>query len=216
MQDCKNTSKARNVLEFYMLTNKLKHVIRTGWKNWNVQKERLESVAEHVYGTQMLAIAMHSEYELEIDLMKVLKMLAIHEVGESIIGDLTLFDITKEEKEVIEHEAVHNIFSALISGNELEDLFIEFDNHETKESIFAYLCDKAECDIQAWLYGQENLVDLNNQDGNPSIKDPIVMRLIKDGKSWSEMWLEFGQQRYPYDNNFKEVLEYCINHKKIS
>ena len=49
-------NKAKNVVDFFVLCNKLKDVIRTGWKNWNVKKERIESVAEHIYGVQMLAI----------------------------------------------------------------------------------------------------------------------------------------------------------------
>ena len=35
----------RRVVEFYVLCNKLKDVVRTGWKNWNVKKERLESLS---------------------------------------------------------------------------------------------------------------------------------------------------------------------------
>lgn len=54
--------KAKNVVRYYVLCNKLKDVIRTGWKDWNVKRERVESVAEHVFGTQSLAIAMCSEY----------------------------------------------------------------------------------------------------------------------------------------------------------
>ena len=41
-------------------------VIRTGWIDWNVKRNRLESVAEHIYSTQMLAIAMKSEYGYDI------------------------------------------------------------------------------------------------------------------------------------------------------
>ena len=55
------------VIRYYVLCNKLKNVIRTGWLNWNVTKDRVESVAEHVYATQMLALAMYSEYEYELD-----------------------------------------------------------------------------------------------------------------------------------------------------
>ena len=64
-------SKEKNVIEYYVLCNKLKNVIRKGWRDWNVSKERLESVAEHVYGVQMLAIAMYSEYNYDIDIKKV-------------------------------------------------------------------------------------------------------------------------------------------------
>ncbi len=96
-------NKEERVLNYYVLCNKLKDVIRTGWKTWNVKRDRLESVAEHVYGVQMLAIAMKSEYSYDIDIMKVILMLAVHELGETVIGDLTQFDISKEEKEIIEH-----------------------------------------------------------------------------------------------------------------
>lgn len=208
--------KAYNVLEFYSLTNKLKNCLRTGWQDWNVQKERLESVAEHVYGTQMLAIAMCSEFELKIDLSKVLKMLAVHEIGETIIGDITQFEMSKEEKEKIEHEAVHSILCKLISGKELENLVYEFDKRESDEAMFAYLCDKAECDIQAWIYGQDDCVDLSKQDENKTMNNTLVKELLSTGASWSEMWLKFGQKVYPYDDNFKEVLEFCINHKKLN
>jgi len=102
-------TKEQNVINYYVLCNKLKNVVRTGWKDWNVKRERIESVAEHIFGVQMLAIAMKSEYEYDIDIMKVIFMLAIHELGETLIGDITLFQMSKEEKEKIEHEAVSKI-----------------------------------------------------------------------------------------------------------
>ena len=98
-------SKEERIINYYVLCNKLKYIIRTGWIDWKVNKNRLESVAEHIYGTQMLAIAMKSEYNYDIDIMKVIYMLAIHELGETIIGDLTQFQIEKEDKIKIEHEA---------------------------------------------------------------------------------------------------------------
>ena len=82
-------SREQNVINYYALCNKLKDVVRTGWLNWKVQRNRVESIAEHIFGVQMLAIAMKSEYQYEIDIMKVIFMLAIHELGETIIGDLT-------------------------------------------------------------------------------------------------------------------------------
>ena len=35
-------SKEENVIKYYVLCNQLKNVIRTGWKDWHVKKERLE------------------------------------------------------------------------------------------------------------------------------------------------------------------------------
>ncbi len=206
-------SKEKNVVNYYVLCNKLKDVIRTGWKDWNVNRERVESVAEHIFGVQMLAIAMKSEYQYDIDIMKVIFMLAIHELGETVIGDLTLFQISREEKEKIEHEAVHKILSSLIDGEKIEELFLEFDSHKTKEALFAYQCDKLECDIQSKLYDQENCVDLNNQDNNKTINNAEVKKLLDEGKSFSDMWLLFGQSKYPYDDNFLSVSNYVMNNR---
>ena len=198
----------KNVIDYYVTCNKLKNVIRKGWQDWNVTKDRVESVAEHVYSTQMLALAIYSEYEYDLDINKVIMMLAIHELGEAIIGDLTLFDIDKNEKEKMEHEAVHKILEPLKIGSKLESLFLEFDAHETKEAKFAYLCDKFEADLQSKLYDEENCVDLHNQKDNKSFYDEDVQDLLKKGYSFSDMWLEFGQRRYPYDENFIALSNY--------
>ena len=67
---------------------------------------------------------MKSEYQYDIDMQKVIFMLAIHELGETVIGDLTQFQISREEKERIEHEAVHKILSGLIDGEQIERIFL--------------------------------------------------------------------------------------------
>lgn len=201
-------SKEQNVVNYYVLCNKLKDVIRTGWVDWKVNRERVESIAEHIFGVQMLAIAMKSEYQYDIDIIKVIYMLAIHELGETIIGDLTQFQISKEEKEKMEHEAVHNILSSLIDGEQIESLFLEFDSHSTPEAMFAYQCDKLECDIQSKLYDQEGCVDLEHQEGNATTNNEFVKKLLENGQSWPDMWLEFGQRKYPYDENFMSVSHY--------
>lgn len=204
-------SKEQNVINYYVICNRLKNVIRTGWKDWNVQRTRIESVAEHIFGVQMLALAMKSEYQYDVDIMKVIFMLAVHELGETIIGDLTQFQISKEEKEKLEHEAVHKMLGNLLDGKQIEELFLEFDSHNTKEAMFAYQCDKLECDLQCKLYDEEGCVDLNKQDGNTKMKNPLVEKLLNNGATWSNMWLNFGQQIYPYDDNFKAISNYVKN-----
>ena len=170
------------IVNYYVLCNKLKNVVRTGWKNWNVNRERIESIAEHIYGVQMLAIAMYSEYKYNIDLKKVIYMLAIHELEEIIIGDLTWADIDKNEKEKIGHEAINKILENLIIKEELISLIKEFDERKTKEALFAFYCDKLECDIQAKLYDEEKCVNLNEQSNNPTYNNETVQKLLKDIK----------------------------------
>ena len=202
--------KEEKIINYYVLCNKLKDIVRSGWKVWNIKRERVESIAEHIYGVQMLAIAMKSEYQYDINLEKVILMLAIHELGETVIGDLTQFEIDSESKEIIEHKAVHTILYGLIDGEKLEELFLEFDTKETKEAIFAYQCDKLECDLQSKLYDEEKCVDLNNQPNNEVINNKRVKELLNNGASFSEMWLKFGQETYPYDENFRSVSNYAL------
>lgn len=207
--------KEKRVVEYYVLCNKLKNLVRTGWKDWNVKRERLESVAEHIYGTQMLAIVMKSEYEYDIDISKVIFMLAVHELEEVYIGDLTMFQISKEEKMKLGHEAVDKILSGLLCSREIYDLIEEFDERKTKEALFAHHIDKLECDLQCKLYDEENCVDLNCQKDNKTYYDETVQKLLREGLSWSEMWLKFGRQKYDYDENFIAVSKYAQNHKLI-
>ena len=151
-------NRAKRVIEYYVMCNKLKNVIRTGWKNWNVERKRVESIAEHIFGVQSLAIAMWSQYEYDIDFKKVIFMLAVHELEEIIIGDLTQFDISREEKMKKGIVAVDKILEGMLKKNEIRALIVEFDERKTKESLFAFQCDKLECDIQCKLYDEEKCV----------------------------------------------------------
>lgn len=203
-------NKEQSVVEFYILCNKLKNIVRTGWKDWGVNRERVESIAEHIYGVQMLAISMWSQYGYNLDIEKVLSMLAIHELEETIIGDLTLFQIDKKAKEEMGHKAIKEILNKLTQGKSIEDLLLEFDERKTPEAQFAYQCDKLECDLQCKIYDEENCVDLNNQGDNKTTQDERVKKLLESEMSWSEMWMTFGQQRYPYDENFLAISNYAM------
>ena len=71
--------KIEAAMHFYLSATKLKYKIRSGWdkNHWNIKSDRIESIAEHVYGTSILAIALNSEFDLDLDMEKVLKMLAV-------------------------------------------------------------------------------------------------------------------------------------------
>ena len=143
--------------------------------------------------------------------MKVIFMLAVHELEEIYIGDLTQFQITKEEKEKLGHTAVQKVLDGLLDKEDIESMVIEFDERKTKEADFAYHCDKLECDLQCKLYDEEKTVDLNKQWQNPMFSDSNVQRLLKSKKNWSEMLLTFGQNSYNYDENFTSISNYAMN-----
>lgn len=207
--------KAKNVLRYYVLCNKLKNIVRTGWLNFKLNTDRLESVAEHVYSTQMLAIAMKSEYGYEVDLEKVLKMLAVHETEEILIGDLTMFEISKTEKEIIGHDAVKKIFDGLIDGDEYEKLIVEFDDKKTDEAKFAYFCDKLEADLQARIYDLKGTASPETmKEGSKYFAKFDDDTLANGDLTWGQLWIKSGQVRYDYDQNFYAVSE-CAEQENI-
>lgn len=178
----------RNVIEYYILCNKLKNLLRTGWLQTDITKDRIESVAEHIYSTQMLALAMYSEYKYEIDIYKVILMLAIHETEEIIIGDLTYKQISEEEKLNIGHKAIKDVLKYLNINEELNNLILEFDKKESPEAKFAYYCDKLECDLQCKLYCEkENNLEL------------------------SYRWINNDLNKIGYDDNFSSVAKYALD-----
>lgn len=46
---------------------------------------------------------------------------------------------------------------------------------------------------------------------NATVDNELVKKLLENGQSWSDMWLEFGKRKYPCDKNFLAVSEYAKN-----
>ena len=196
--------KINTTINFYKLCTKLKDTIRTGPKVWNAKRKRIESVAEHIYGVQMLAISIYYQFNYKLDLLKVIYMLAIHELEEIEIGDLAFYQATKEEKLKKGNEAVEMILNFIIGKEEIKNLLNEYNERTTPEAKFAYHCDKLECDIQMKLYDQEGCFDLDNQPNNPIINAPEVRKVLDSEKSISNAWIEFDRSKFENDKNFLE------------
>ena len=210
-------TKLRNAMRFYLLATQLKYKIRSGWdeNHWNVSKERLESVAEHVYGACILAISLDSEFECDIDLYKVIKMLVIHEVGEVDIGDITPFDnVSEEEKFKIEHEAIERVVGDLVKKDELISLLSEFDERKTKEAIFAYHCDKLEADLQSKVYQDMGCHhSLDDQKNNVVFKNAKAQAMVENGAETAfDIWYEWDKSIYTDDEKFAQMLDYAKQH----
>ena len=203
--------KVENIVRYYTLCNKLKDIVRTGWLDWHVSRNRVESVADHIFGVEMLAIAMMSEFGYDVNLEKVILMIAVHELEEIYIGDLTPFQISRDEKEKLGHEAIEKVLDGLLLKDEIRSLILEFDERKTKEALFAYYCDKLECDLQCKLYDEESCVDLDKEMVNRELYNPDAKDMYEKGASWSNMWITNDQKRCSFDENFNEVAEYIKN-----
>lgn len=200
--------KIYNSIKFYTLCNKLKDTIRKGPIVWNAKRERIESVAEHIYGVQMLALSIYYQFEYQLDINKVIYMLAIHELEEIEIGDLAFYETTREEKLIKGKEATEYILKDFLGKEEISVLLDEYNERKTKEAVFAYHCDKLECDIQMKLYDQEGCFDLTDQPNNPIIDNPSVKKVLDNEKSISNAWIEFDRSKYEDDKNFIAIIDY--------
>lgn len=206
-------SKIETALKFYLIATKLKYKIRSGWneEGWNINSERIESIAEHVYGVSILAISLDSEFDFNIDINKVIKMLVLHEIGEARIGDITPFDgISVAEKANKEHEAWLNILDGLVKKDEIYNLLLEFDECKTKEAKFAYLCDKLEADIQSKIYQDMGCQrDLTDQENNKCYKYEKIQEILRNGaKTAFDVWYFNDINKFESEPVFKKILNY--------
>ena len=207
-------SKSKNIIDYYMLVNKLKYKVRNGWIQIGIEEERLESVAEHIYGCMMLAVAIDSEYELKLDINKVLKMLLLHELEEVLMKDFTIRDnITKEEKDKMGIRKVIEVTNGLLKQGEIVSLVQQFNDRNTKEAIFAYHIDKIECDMQAKTY------DLRGSFNKEKAKEDLAFygerkeEIEKNSKTASDFWIEYDRPKFEDDEIFKDLIEKIKEYK---
>ena len=152
-----------HAFKFYYKATELKDMLRQGAVQWGVDKDRLESIAEHTYGCMILAISLQSELHLNIDLSKVLEMITIHELEELAIGDVTPLDnIDKKSLKNKARVAVYNIVKDLDEKDKLMALTDEFNEGVTEEARFAKAIDKLECVLEFKKYQDKGQVSLKH------------------------------------------------------
>lgn len=203
--------KYQEIFRFYYNNMKLEKTERTGWdnKHWDIIGKR-ESIADHIYGTMILSLAMADNYEKDINLDEVLQTLLIHEIGEIEIGDKTPFDITKEEKARIEHKAMKHVLGNLSDKDEMYKSLLEFDVEEKEDSKFAHRCDKLEADIQSKIYKDTGKhKSLDEQQNNVIFKSPKVQKIIQEGANTAfDIWYLYDKDIYKDSETFRNMLEY--------
>jgi len=202
-------NKIKNVCDFYAIAHKLKNTLRCGWKLWEISAERIESVAEHVFGVQMLAIAINSEFNLELDMPKVALMIAIHELGETVIGDIPMYGskISKQEKQKLELDAITKILAPLNYAKMIKNLYIEFEEMETKEAKFVYLCDKLEVNFQCKFYEETGNTAFKREWKN-GLQELFDIGVKNGCKTFAEIWIERNKNHLLNDGLFISIAEY--------
>jgi putative hydrolases of HD superfamily len=129
-------------IAFLMEIDQLKQVFR---QTYLLDESRKENDAEHSWHFAMYALLLVEYANEKVDLLKVVKMALVHDLVEIDAGDTFLYDVAgNADKAEREEKAAKRIFGLLPPdvGQELHDLWIEFEAKETPEAKFAGSLDR--------------------------------------------------------------------------
>lgn len=199
---------SKNIINFYRLANKLKYVLRTGWSEVGITSSRAESVAEHIYGSLVLAMAIESETDLKLDMLKVYKMIIIKELEKiELKKEYTPgSDTTNRESKAI--ETVRKITEDLIAADEFLALLNEANERQTPEAAFAFMVSKIESDLQAKIYdlnGEFNL-DKALEDAQ-NYGESLASKIIPQMVNASDGWILYDRRYYQGSKLFEDLSE---------
>ena len=153
-------------IEFIKEIDKLKYIVRRT-KLFN--SDRPENDAEHSWHLALMAIILAEHSNSPIDVLKVVKMLLIHDIVEIDAGDTFIYDTQKSHDNTQEErKAAERIFGLLPpnQANELLSIWEEFEEQTTDEAKFARAMDRLE---------------------------PLLQNASNKGGTWNEFGVDFDK-----------------------
>jgi putative hydrolases of HD superfamily len=143
--------KIASILKVLALAERLKFELRHSYTS----SGRQESVAEHTWRMSLMAVLIEPLLKQKVDTARLLKMIIIHDLVEAEATDVSALDVLrnpeiKADKIEREKKAIENLRASLkdTNGQEIYDLFYEFENKETYEAQVANALDKLEVQLQ--------------------------------------------------------------------
>ncbi|MGJ1448892.1 HD domain-containing protein [Sphingobacterium spiritivorum] len=169
-------------IDFIKEIDKIKYIQR---KTKLFNSDRNENDAEHSWHLALMAIVLAGHSNEKIDLLKVLKMVLIHDIVEIDAGDTFIYDMQKNHSNTDEErQAANRIFGLLPveQGQELIALWEEFEAGETPEAKFARAMDR----LEPLLQNSSNNGGTWNEPGVNYKKVYAKKSIIKEGaeKIW--------------------------------
>lgn len=131
-------------INFIKEIDKIKYIQR---KTKLFHSDRNENDAEHSWHLAMMTIVLAEHSDMPIDVLKVVKMVLIHDIVEIDAGDTFIYDTSKSHSNTDEERmAANRIFGMLpkIQAEELISIWEEFENGLTNEAKFAKTMDRLE------------------------------------------------------------------------
>jgi len=131
-------------IEFIKEIDKVKYIVR---KTKLFNSDRNENDAEHSWHLALMAVVLAEHANAPVNLLKVVKMLLIHDIVEIDAGDTFIYDTRKNHSNTAEERlAAQRIFGMLPKqqAEALIDLWEEFEAGETDDAKFARAMDRLE------------------------------------------------------------------------
>src|SRR3989338_1856826 len=180
------------LLKFFTTLTQLKKLRRTGWIERGVSNA--ESVSDHSFRMTVMALVLADKIPCDTD--KLVQMCLIHDLHESISGDLildysrfggTFKGVTPGEKAALERKAMTELFDLLEpkTQKKFKALWKEADEGQTREAQLLKQLDKFEMLLQASEYEIEKnykkpVFDVFLEYNKPFITQPVLKQLLEE------------------------------------
>lgn len=152
-----NTSRIQSILTFFKGTEQLKNTLRSA----HTSSGRAESVAEHSWHLCLMIMLFEDQLK-DIDMLRLIKLCIIHDLGEAISGDIPAIDQNPDEDKA-QNERLDFISLCAPLPQDLRDellvLWGEYDAGVTPEAVMAKGFDKLETMLQHLVDGTTGNID---------------------------------------------------------
>eukprot|EP00804_Cyclotella_cryptica_P007512 CCRYP_010617-RB/>CCRYP_010617-RB protein AED:0.25 eAED:0.25 QI:47/-1/1/1/-1/0/1/0/221 len=149
------SASASAAIDFLTLTRNLKTTKRTGWIHRGVHHP--ESIADHMY--RMSLMAMISSFSTSLNTDRCIRLALVHDLAEAKVGDITphcgVSDEDKYQRELETMEYISSMLGPLMGGDEILELWKEYEDGTTEEARLLKDLDKIEMILQAQEYEAE-------------------------------------------------------------
>ncbi len=174
-------------ISFILEVDKLKTIFR---RSLITDKSRYENDAEHSWHLALMTMLLAEYANEQVDLLKVLKMVLIHDLVEIDAGDTYCYDEkAKLDKREREEKCANRIFRLLPEeqSSEMFALWEEFECKQTPEAKFATVLDRLH---------------------------PVIMNYTADGLSWKKHGI-YGKQVIERNSEIKDGSEILWEYVKV-
>ena len=188
---------------------RLKELLRTGWVE-KLDIENSESVASHTLLMIVIVLFLANKYSYSCNKkLKLIEMVLIHDIAESIVGDITPETMSILKKRQTENKAFEFILKNWLPNTlkeELSSVWNEYKEDNTFDSNLIHMIDKLEMLMQAnfYLEHRENVTI----EQVASFKKSVISFVNKNCnfEAKSDFKLKSNENREL--NEIKEILAY--------